>query len=449
MPPSPAQLRGKRGQDFKGFAPPLPKRGSQSAARRGNFCPVKRLLLVLVVLLLLAASAASSSPQRPGPRPRRRAAAEVELEVPRGANARSVGAQLQKAGPHRRHPRLPLRGVEARRPLAQGRQVQALALALAHGAGRRAREAAPRRRRALRGGGGLAPSRHRRGAGRRGPRRRRARTSRPPRSRQGYTAPFTLPDGTLEGYLYPETYLLPKGRIDPRVLVQKQLDQFAARVFTPLRGRGEGLQALAARAGHHGLDARARGAHALEPPAGRRHPVEAHRPRLPPGRRRHQPLRAQGVERSRGVPGEAARRERSVQHAPQEGPAAHAHRRAHATRRSRPRCGRRPATSCTTCTTHRSSCTPRATRRSTRRCARSSTSTDAAPKRTGTEKQREAASGGNGAALSTTQPRAAASSSSAPLDCGDGACEAAPPVASVQNESCTVPRCWKRRAAAG
>ncbi len=52
-------------------------------------------------------------------------------------------------------------------------------------------------------------------------------------SRQGYTAPFTLPDGTLEGYLYPETYMLPKGRIDPRLLVQKQLDQFAARVFLP------------------------------------------------------------------------------------------------------------------------------------------------------------------------------------------------------------------------
>ncbi len=50
----------------------------------------------------------------------------------------------------------------------------------------------------------------------------------------GYLAPFTLPTGTLEGYLYPETYRLPKGRIDPKVLVQKQLDQFAARVFQPL-----------------------------------------------------------------------------------------------------------------------------------------------------------------------------------------------------------------------
>lgn len=50
----------------------------------------------------------------------------------------------------------------------------------------------------------------------------------------GYKAPFPLPDGTLEGYLYPETYNLPKGKVDVKQLVQKQLDQFAARVWTPL-----------------------------------------------------------------------------------------------------------------------------------------------------------------------------------------------------------------------
>ncbi len=49
----------------------------------------------------------------------------------------------------------------------------------------------------------------------------------------GYTAPFDLPTGTLEGFLYPETYQLPKGRFDPRVLVQKQLELFAARVWEP------------------------------------------------------------------------------------------------------------------------------------------------------------------------------------------------------------------------
>ncbi len=52
-------------------------------------------------------------------------------------------------------------------------------------------------------------------------------------SADGYTAPFPLPKGTLEGYLYPETYQLPKGHIDARQLVQKQLDLFGARVFAP------------------------------------------------------------------------------------------------------------------------------------------------------------------------------------------------------------------------
>lgn len=50
----------------------------------------------------------------------------------------------------------------------------------------------------------------------------------------GYTAPFALPNGMLEGYLYPETYLLPKGQIDCHQLVQKQLDLFSTRVYGPL-----------------------------------------------------------------------------------------------------------------------------------------------------------------------------------------------------------------------
>jgi UPF0755 protein len=50
----------------------------------------------------------------------------------------------------------------------------------------------------------------------------------------GYTTPFTLPKGSLEGFLYPETYRLPKGHIDARQLVQKQLEQFTGRVYEPL-----------------------------------------------------------------------------------------------------------------------------------------------------------------------------------------------------------------------
>jgi UPF0755 protein len=45
-----------------------------------------------------------------------------------------------------------------------------------------------------------------------------------------YTAPFPLPtNGTLEGYLYPETYKVEPDNFQPKELVQRQLDVFAAR----------------------------------------------------------------------------------------------------------------------------------------------------------------------------------------------------------------------------
>lgn len=47
-----------------------------------------------------------------------------------------------------------------------------------------------------------------------------------------YTAPFPLPtNGTLEGYLFPETYRVEPDRFDPKALVQRQLDTFAARFW--------------------------------------------------------------------------------------------------------------------------------------------------------------------------------------------------------------------------
>jgi UPF0755 protein len=51
---------------------------------------------------------------------------------------------------------------------------------------------------------------------------------------ESYKTAFPLPSGSLEGYLYPETYRLPKGKIDPRLLVQEQLKQFSLRVWEPL-----------------------------------------------------------------------------------------------------------------------------------------------------------------------------------------------------------------------
>jgi UPF0755 protein len=56
-----------------------------------------------------------------------------------------------------------------------------------------------------------------------------AAASRPER----FTAPFPLPKGTLEGYLYPETYRVVPGALDVQALIQRQLDTFAERFYLP------------------------------------------------------------------------------------------------------------------------------------------------------------------------------------------------------------------------
>lgn len=48
-----------------------------------------------------------------------------------------------------------------------------------------------------------------------------------------FKAVFPLPEGTLEGYLYPETYQVPVAGVDLHALIQRQLDTFAERFFTP------------------------------------------------------------------------------------------------------------------------------------------------------------------------------------------------------------------------
>ncbi|MGZ3458717.1 MAG: endolytic transglycosylase MltG, partial [Archangium sp.] len=48
-----------------------------------------------------------------------------------------------------------------------------------------------------------------------------------------FTAPFPLPKSTLEGYLYPETYRVVPGALKVEELIQRQLDTFAERFYTP------------------------------------------------------------------------------------------------------------------------------------------------------------------------------------------------------------------------
>lgn len=204
---------------------------------------VKRLLLFLVIALTVVALGAGgyvfqldSQAHAPGP-----GNGDIEFEVPKGANARSVGQQMQKVGLIKdpivfryvvwKRGGLALKAGKFK--LASSLSPLELAAALEKPPlaedepfvvveGWRLRDVDE----ALVAAGRAEPGAYVKAAS----------------SRVGYTAPFTLPDGTLEGYLYPETYLLPKGRIDCHVLVQKQLDQFAARVFTPLEQEVRGYK---------------------------------------------------------------------------------------------------------------------------------------------------------------------------------------------------------------
>lgn len=202
---------------------------------------MKRILLVLVALLVVALLGGGgfflsldARANAPG-----KGEGEVELEVPKGSNARAVGAQLQKAGLLEnttvfryvvwRRGGLALKAgkFKLKRTLSPFELAAALEqpplaedepFIVVEGWRIRDVDAAL-----------VAAGRADKGA-----------YVKAASSPKGYTAPFTLPEGTLEGYLYPETYMLPKGKVDARQLVQKQLDQFAARVWTPLEAKLKG-----------------------------------------------------------------------------------------------------------------------------------------------------------------------------------------------------------------
>ncbi len=52
----------------------------------------------------------------------------------------------------------------------------------------------------------------------------------------GYAAPYPLPEGVLEGYLFPETYRVEPDGFDPRAFVQRQLDTFGQRFWVTQQG---------------------------------------------------------------------------------------------------------------------------------------------------------------------------------------------------------------------
>ena len=54
-------------------------------------------------------------------------------------------------------------------------------------------------------------------------------------STAGYELAFPVEGTNLAGYLLPDTYMMPAGPIEPRALVQRQLDAFAKRFYLPHR----------------------------------------------------------------------------------------------------------------------------------------------------------------------------------------------------------------------
>jgi UPF0755 protein len=54
-----------------------------------------------------------------------------------------------------------------------------------------------------------------------------------------FKIPFPFQGKTLEGYLYPETYMVPVGKLDVNKLIQRQIDAFAERFYLPNRAEIE------------------------------------------------------------------------------------------------------------------------------------------------------------------------------------------------------------------
>lgn len=48
-----------------------------------------------------------------------------------------------------------------------------------------------------------------------------------------FTAPFGLPKNSLEGYLYPETYMLTPDRFETKAFIQRQIDLLTENFYTP------------------------------------------------------------------------------------------------------------------------------------------------------------------------------------------------------------------------
>ncbi|HEX8435520.1 endolytic transglycosylase MltG [Archangium sp.] len=197
---------------------------------------MKRILIVLLGLVVLAVGAAAGTFFWVEGEVRRAVAppgaASVEFTVPKGATGRGLGPQLASQGLirdarlwrwllYRRGQFAPKAGRHAVSPsmtmaeIATALEASPLpddvAFSVIEGWRLRDTDAALAAAGLITPGAYLAAARH------------------PER----FTATFPLPKGTLEGYLYPETYRVVPGSVKVEELIQRQLDTFAERFYAP------------------------------------------------------------------------------------------------------------------------------------------------------------------------------------------------------------------------
>jgi UPF0755 protein len=199
---------------------------------------MKRILIVLLGILFLAASAAAGTFVWVEREVRRAAAppgaAALEFTVPKGSTGRGLGSQLvsqglirdarlwrwhlfrrghfaPKAGRHTVSPSMTMEEIAT--ALEASPLPDDVPFVVIEGWRLRDTDAALAAAGLIKPGAYLAAASH------------------PER----FTTPFPLPRGTLEGYLYPETYRVVPGALKVEELIQRQLDTFAERFYLPHR----------------------------------------------------------------------------------------------------------------------------------------------------------------------------------------------------------------------
>ena len=93
--------------------------------------------------------------------------------------------------------------------------------------------------------------------------------------KSAFNVPFEVEGESLAGYLLPETYMVPPGKLDVKALIQRQIDGFRKRFVIPHKTELQKSKRSPQGAGDRRLDARARGAQPQDAPRGGGRDVQA------------------------------------------------------------------------------------------------------------------------------------------------------------------------------